>query len=808
MNAIIKNNCIAFMLLLFCAVVNAQVVQDSIEIDSAKFYSPIQMRTTQVVCDNLPNSLNSTFSTTTNCPDNASGCNYPVSSCNTDGWFSVFGTPAISPSSTTNANNGFMVMVADDKEGESPAVCFNFLKDKTYLISLDVRLQNGLWGGFATHFDLYATSYLYPRPRSQLTNILPIVTGPDCQEDIFNASNYLAEHIGLINQIGVSYTDYTPYCFLYTPTQDYTQFWLVLKSSSAAQVNINVDNVKIEETTSNPITITGTPITCGSATTLTASGGTTYAWSNGPTTAQNTVTNSGIYTVTATTTAGCTATASYATTITPLPAPVLTVFQPSCAQAQNGEIYVGAHYDQNLTYAWGDLSGPFADTTGTTSGVLQGLDAGTYTVTITTASGCTATASASIIAPTNNCFTCDKTNAPREVGNWDFEKNCVSTAPIVDIYYIWHNYTQTTTCPYITKACNAPDNSAWFTVFGTPNIVSVTASADDPQTNAMELRADFNWFKRGQKVEGESFAQCFRFEKNVSYRVCCRMRRDMPDNAVNKVRKATLFMYAANNVYESTPKHCIEVFDPVKITEKQLVFAEDVNSMTYSNTTEWKYLTTTFTPTQDFGEVWVYLSYIEGWPSLAYIDDIRIFPTSSGKCCEEKDCIASLRPIPSKKYVVSAWVRESYSPENEPIAFNSPQITLGFNHQTAIGLPPPPPATFSFKATGPIIEGWQRVWGEFTVPEDAIDVQIVLENTAKSPNNEVFFDDIRILPYDGKLKSFVYDPVTLRLVAEMDENNYGTFYEYDKSGMLERVKRETERGVKTIKEARSGSVKK
>jgi hypothetical protein len=57
------------------------------------------------------------------------------------------------------------------------------------------------------------------------------------------------------------------------------------------------------------------------------------------------------------------------------------------------------------------------------------------------------------------------------------------------------------------------------------------------------------------------------------------------------------------------------------------------------------------------------------------------------------------------------------------------------------------------------------------------------------------------------MKSFVYDPVNLRLTAELDENNYATFYEYDDDGALIRLKKETERGVKTIKETRSALLK-
>ena len=53
------------------------------------------------------------------------------------------------------------------------------------------------------------------------------------------------------------------------------------------------------------------------------------------------------------------------------------------------------------------------------------------------------------------------------------------------------------------------------------------------------------------------------------------------------------------------------------------------------------------------------------------------------------------------------------------------------------------------------------------------------------------------------MKSYVYDPVSLRLMAELDENNYATFYEYDDEGTLVRVKKETDEGIMTIKENRS-----
>lgn len=113
----------------------------------------------------------------------------------------------------------------------------------------------------------------------------------------------------------------------------------------------------------------------------------------------------------------------------------------------------------------------------------------------------------------------------------------------------------------------------------------------------------------------------------------------------------------------------------------------------------------------------------------------------------------------------------------------------------------------SFKAKGAIIEGWQRISGTFKVPNDAFLITIELKNTENNGAVNAYFDDIRVHPVDSNLKSFVYDPITQRLTAEMDENNYATFYEYDKEGGLIRVKKETERGVFTIQETRSGNSK-
>lgn len=105
----------------------------------------------------------------------------------------------------------------------------------------------------------------------------------------------------------------------------------------------------------------------------------------------------------------------------------------------------------------------------------------------------------------------------------------------------------------------------------------------------------------------------------------------------------------------------------------------------------------------------------------------------------------------------------------------------------------------NIKPKGKIIEGWQRISEEFTIPNGIVRMNIGFENAGDSAT---YFDDFRVYPIDGLMKSYVYDK-NHRLVAELDENNYATFYEYDEEGNLARIKKETERGIMTIKEVRS-----
>ncbi len=173
------------------------------------------------------------------------------------------------------------------------------------------------------------------------------------------------------------------------------------------------------------------------------------------------------------------------------------------------------------------------------------------------------------------------------------------------------------------------------------------------------------------------------------------------------------------------------------------------------------------------------------------VTTVNVISCEPPKCY---DCISSFAPIPGKKYLVSAWVKENNAAATKT-SYTYPQIT--------IECPSVSFTSATFAPTGTIIDGWQKIDGEFIVPANATDLKINLNCTT----GDCFFDDIRVLPFDGSMKSYVYDPVNLRLVTELDERNYATFYEYDEEGKLIRVKKETKDGTATIQESRDNSVK-
>jgi hypothetical protein len=158
------------------------------------------------------------------------------------------------------------------------------------------------------------------------------------------------------------------------------------------------------------------------------------------------------------------------------------------------------------------------------------------------------------------------------------------------------------------------------------------------------------------------------------------------------------------------------------------------------------------------------------------------------------DCVGKFAPTSTmsagnQKYVVSVWVKENQRTDN----YTGAQIQI--NDGTT---------TYTFLPSGRIIEGWQRIYGEFNIPTNLNSLQVKFVNTS---NVQAFYDDLRLHPYDGNMVSYVYNQINYKLEAELDANNFATIYIYDEEGNLHLTKRETLDGIKTINEGRISTKK-
>ncbi len=172
---------------------------------------------------------------------------------------------------------------------------------------------------------------------------------------------------------------------------------------------------------------------------------------------------------------------------------------------------------------------------------------------------------------------------------------------------------------------------------------------------------------------------------------------------------------------------------------------------------------------------------------------------------EYKDQLGLFNPYETApvKYMISAWVKVGTDPKIALLGSTGASITVDFWKGNAF-TQTIAPASYTFTPSGPVIEGWQKIEGVFEVPSGVqpngiTEVGVVLTGAS----HYTWFDDLRIHPQKASVKTYVYGERNGLLMAELDENNYATFYEYNGEGKLIRVKKETERGIVTIKEART-----
>lgn len=138
-------------------------------------------------------------------------------------------------------------------------------------------------------------------------------------------------------------------------------------------------------------------------------------------------------------------------------------------------------------------------------------------------------------------------------------------------------------------------------------------------------------------------------------------------------------------------------------------------------------------------------------------------------------------PVAGKRYLLSFWVNDhAVNTANNKIEKLQVRIN-GTSYDLS-------------NKTVPVVEGWKRLDLVFTAAA-AFTLELI-------PSGTIEIDDLRLLPFSAQLKSYIYDDVNQRLTAQHDENNFTIFYEYDDDGTLVRMKKETEKGIMTIKETR------
>lgn len=175
----------------------------------------------------------------------------------------------------------------------------------------------------------------------------------------------------------------------------------------------------------------------GSAT-ITASGGTrnyTYLWNNGQTTATINSLTAGTYTCTVTDANGCTVMASgtvanQASTLTVITSKT----DATCGNANGTATATPNTSTANVTYLWSN---------GSTNSTISGLSAGSYSVTLTSSQGCTASATVVINNNTTSGLTISASAVPTTCGLINGTAT-VSGAP-ANATYTWSNGATTQT---------------------------------------------------------------------------------------------------------------------------------------------------------------------------------------------------------------------------------------------------------------------------------------------------------------------------------------------------------------------------
>lgn len=166
---------------------------------------------------------------------------------------------------------------------------------------------------------------------------------------------------------------------------------------------------------------------------------------------------------------------------------------------------------------------------------------------------------------------------------------------------------------------------------------------------------------------------------------------------------------------------------------------------------------------------------------------------SSLKIVAEKTFEQTLVRLDSGKvYLVSAWVSVKNPSVSIPKLADNLGMDVVVRDSKNVLL-----STTSLTPSGSVIEGWQQVKGTFLCPDNNLHIDLKFKPGSTST---AWYDDLRLHPNLGNMRSYVYDLNDYRLRAILDEENFASFFYYDKEGNLYLTKKETEEGVKTLTE--------
>lgn len=137
--------------------------------------------------------------------------------------------------------------------------------------------------------------------------------------------------------------------------------------------------------------------------------------------------------------------------------------------------------------------------------------------------------------------------------------------------------------------------------------------------------------------------------------------------------------------------------------------------------------------------------------------------------------------------IIRAWVRALQSTDSCHVTIGSgtviPQQTVVVN-----------------------VAGWRLI--EWNVPAmtGALATTGIKTVRVRSVGSSVHVDDLRIQPLSSSATCYVYDPGTLRLIAQFDDQHFAALFKYTPEGRLSRKDRETELGVFPLQEQHANSM--